>query len=185
MDRTLGEPITARSFIIPDSKDDEEPVDLSRVNFEALKKRFEQGRKNTEAEKLRGSVNSRLRQMIRLNKTRTDYQEKLQRLIDEYNSGSLNIDLYFKELVKMAQDLNEEDQRSISEGLTEEELALFDLLTKPQISLTEKERAEVKKVSRDLLTTLKKEKLVLDWRKRQQARASVTAVIETTELLSR
>ncbi len=178
VNRVLDESISARSFVIPESKDDEEPVDLSRVDFDALRKRFEQGRKNTEAEKLRGSVNSKLRQMIRLNKTRTDYQEKLQRLIDEYNSGSLNIDLYFRELVKIAQDLNEEDQRAVSEGLSEEELALFDLLTKPQISLTEKEKAEVKRVSRDLLSTLKKEKLVLDWRKRQQARASVRVAVE-------
>ncbi len=178
VNRVLDESITARSFVIPESKDDEDPVDLSRVDFEALKKRFEQGRKNTEAEKLRGKVNSKLRQMVRLNKTRTDYQEKLQKLIDEYNSGSLNIDLYFRELVKMAQDLNEEDQRAVSEGLSEEELALFDLLTKPEISLTEKEKDEVKKVARSLLATLKKEKLVLDWRKRQQARASVRVAVE-------
>ncbi len=176
--RVLDESITAKSFVIPDSKDDEDPVDLSRVDFEALKKRFEQGRKNTEAEKLRGKVNSKLRQMVRLNKTRTDYQEKLQKLIDEYNAGSLNVDLYFKELVKMAQDLNDEDQRAVSEGLSEEELALFDLLTKPEISITDKEKDEVKKVARDLLATLKKEKLVLDWRKRQQARASVRVAVE-------
>jgi len=48
----------------------------------------------------------------------------------------------------MAQDLNEEDKRAVSEGLSEEELALFDLLTKPEISLTEKERPK-SKVSRD------------------------------------
>jgi len=81
--------------------------------------------------------------MVRLNKTRTDYQEKLQRLIDEYNSGP-STDL-IKELVKMAQDLNE---RINVRGLSEEELALFDLLTKPEISLTEKEGSQ--KVSRDL-----------------------------------
>jgi type I restriction enzyme R subunit len=51
-------------------------------------------------------------------------------------------------------------------------------LTKPEISLTEKEKDEVKKVARSLLTTLKKEKLVLDWRKRQQARASVRVAVE-------
>jgi type I restriction enzyme R subunit len=116
--------------------------------------------------------------MLRLNKSRTDYQEKLQKLIEEYNAGSLNIDLYFKALMKMAQELTEEEQRSISEGLSEEELAVFDLLTKPEISQTEKEREEVKKVARSLLGTLKKEKLVLDWRKRQQARAAVRVTVE-------
>ena len=137
-----------------------------------------QGRKHSEAERLRGRVSSKIKEMVKLNKTRTDYKEKLQKLIDEYNSGSLNINLYFEALVGMARDLTEEDQRAISEGLTEEELAVFDLLTKPDISLTSKEKQEVKKVSRGLLETLKKEKLVLDWRKRQQARASVRVAVE-------
>jgi type I restriction enzyme, R subunit len=115
--------------------------------------------------------------MVRLNKTRTDYQEKLQQLIAEYNAGSLNIDLYFKELVRITQELDEEDQRAISERLSEEELAVFDILTKPEISLTDQEKEEIKKIARDILDTLKREKLVLDWRKRQQARASVRVTV--------
>ncbi len=64
------------------------------------------------------------------------------------------------------------------DSISGEGLALFDLLTKPEISITQREKAEVKKVSRELLATLKKEKLVLDWRKRQQARASVRVAVE-------
>ncbi len=55
---------------------------------------------------------------------------------------------------------------------------MFDLLTKPQLSLTDKEKDEIKKIARNLLDTLKREKLVLDWRKRQQARASVRVAVE-------
>jgi type I restriction enzyme, R subunit len=80
--------------------------------------------------------------------------------------------------MRIAQELSEEEQRSISEGLSEEELAIFDLLTRPEMSLTNKEKEGVKKVSRDLLRTLKREKLVLDWRKRQQAQASVRVTVE-------
>jgi hypothetical protein len=86
--------------------------------------------------------------------------------------------------MKIAQELNEEDQRAISEGLSEEELAVFDILTKPEIPLTDKDKDEVKRIARDLLETLKREKLVLDWRKRQQARASVrVAVLDELEML--
>ncbi|MBC8252808.1 MAG: DUF3387 domain-containing protein, partial [Ardenticatenia bacterium] len=60
----------------------------------------------------------------------------------------------------------------------EEELALFDLLTKPDMQLTEAERQKVKAAARELLEALKREKLVLDWRKRQQARAEVRVTIE-------
>ena len=58
-------------------------------------------------------------------------------------------------------------------------LVVFDLLTKPELDLNKKEIEEVKTVAKDLLDTLKNEKLVLDWRKRQQSRASVRLAIET------
>ena len=74
--------------------------------------------------------------------------------------------------------LNQEDQRHISEQLSEEELAMFDLLTRPNTALSEQEKAEVKKVARTLLETLKREKLVLDWRKKQQAKADVQVTID-------
>lgn len=66
----------------------------------------------------------------------------------------------------------------IAENLSEEELAIFDLLTKPQINLSKQEQLQVKQVARELLQTLKTEKLVLDWRKRQESKASVEVAIK-------
>lgn len=60
---------------------------------------------------------------------------------------------------------------------------MFDLLTRPNRKLSEKEKDEVKKVARSLLGMLKREKLVLDWRKKQQAKANVQVTIE--EMLDR
>jgi type I restriction enzyme R subunit len=116
--------------------------------------------------------------MVRLNRTRMDYLERFQAMIDAYNAGSLNAEEFFQQLVTLAQSLNEEEQRSVGEQLNEEELALFDLLTKPQIGLSAAERDKVKATARELLATLKAGKLVLDWRKRQQARAEVRVTIE-------
>ncbi|WP_333414878.1 type I restriction enzyme endonuclease domain-containing protein [Microcoleus sp. MOSTC5] len=42
----------------------------------------------------------------------------------------------------------------------------------------EKEKHEIKKVAKELLSTLKQEKLVLDWRRRQQTKAAVKVAIE-------
>jgi type I restriction enzyme R subunit len=66
----------------------------------------------------------------------------------------------------------------MAENLSEEELAVFDILTRPGPDLTEKEKLEVTRIGRELLDTLKREKLVLDWRKRQQSRAAVRVFIE-------
>jgi type I restriction enzyme, R subunit len=101
-----------------------------------------------------------------------------QRLIDEYNNGAHNVEAMFEELLRFAGSLNEEARRHMAENLTEEELALFDLLTKPEMELTEKERESVKRGAQDLLDRLKQEKLVIDWRKREQTRAAVRQLIE-------
>ena len=56
---------------------------------------------------------------------------------------------------------------------------IFDLLTKPSVELTKLEERDVKRVAKTLLETLKREKLVLDWRKQQTTRAGVRFTIET------
>ena len=115
-----------------------------------------------------------------------DYLEKFQEMIEEYNSGSHNVELFFTKLMAFAQELNAEEKRGIAEKLTEEELAIFDLLTRPEITLSKKEELQVKKVAHKLLEILKEEMLVLDWRKRQQSRAAVRVSIEETlDLLPR
>ena len=181
VEKLLDDSIAAEGYVIREpsaSYGTDHLVDLSKIDFEALKAKFEKGRKRTEAEKLKGEISSKLKKMVRLNRTRMDYLERFQRMIDEYNAGSMNIDEFFKRLLSFAQGLNEEEKRGISEQLTEEELAIFDLLTKPEMSLTKMEKHQVKKVGRELLDILKQEKLVLDWRKRQQSRAQVRVTIE-------
>ncbi len=158
-------------------------VDLSRIDFEALKTRFANGKKRTEVEKLKGQVNSKLKRMLRLNRTRMDYLEQFQKMIDEYNAGSLNIDELFQRLIEFAQSLNEEEKRGVAEQLSEEKLALFDILTRSRIDLSDREIEQVKKAARNLLESLKCEKLVLDWRKSQRPRAAVKVSIE--DLLDR
>jgi type I restriction enzyme R subunit len=171
LDRSIG----TLTYTIPESN---QLIDLSKIDFDALKAQFASGYKHTETEKLKGIISSQLTQMLRLNKSRMNYLEKFQQMIDEYNAGSRNVEIFFADLVEFAQELNIEDKRAISEKLTEEELAIFDLLTQPDITLTEKEKHEIKKVAKELLSTLKQEKLVLDWRRRQQSKAAVKMAIE-------
>jgi type I restriction enzyme, R subunit len=153
---------------------------LTRVKLISInRKLFKMKRKRITTEQLNGSVENKLNQMIAINRTRVDFQEKFQKMIEEYNSGAYNIEVFFEKLIKFARDLGEEDQRAIRENLSDEVLVVFDLLTKPELDLNKKEIEEVKKVAKDLLDTLKNEKLVLDWRKRQQSRASVRLAIET------
>ncbi len=186
VDGLLDDSISTEGYFIRqplDPSDTDHLVDLSKIDFEVLKARFEKGRKHIETEKLRSEINLKLVQMVRLNKSRMNYIEKFQKMIDEYNSSSYNVETFFASLVEFAQELNAEEKRGIAEKLTEEELAIFDILIKPEMTLKKKEEREVKKVAQELLETLKREKLVLDWRKRQQSRAAVRLSID--EILDR
>jgi type I restriction enzyme R subunit len=178
----LDSSIAAEGYVIRAANDAYESghrIDLSGIDFDALRERFAQGRKYSEVERLKGAVARQLQRMVRLNRSRLDYLERFQQMIDEYNSGSVNVEEMFRRLTAFARSLSEEDQRSVGEQLTDEELAVFDILTKPEMTLSKAERNQVKKVARELLEILKREKLVLDWRKRQQSRAQVRVTIET------
>jgi len=181
VEELLDRSIATEGYIIRDPSapyGDEHWIDLSGFDFEALAEKFKTGRKRTINEKLKGTVAQKLMAMVRLNRTRMDYLERFQAMIDAYNAGSLNAEEFIQQLVAFAQSLNEEEQRAMDEQLNEEELALFDLLTKPQIKMSGADREKVKATARELLSTLKAGKLVLDWRKRQQARAEVRVTIE-------
>ena len=116
--------------------------------------------------------------MVTANRSRMDYLKTFEEMIEEYNSGSRNIEELFNQLKELTQRLKEEEKRAVKEDLNEEELAAFDLLTKPDPNLSAKEEEQVKKVVRELLGKLKGSLLVLDWRKRQQSRANVRVAIE-------
>jgi len=66
-------------------------------------------------------------------------------LIDDYNAGSMNVEEYYRRLLEFVTGLNEEEKRSLAENLTEEGLAIYDLLVNPPVKMTQKEVLAVKK----------------------------------------
>jgi type I restriction enzyme R subunit len=154
------------------------PIDLSKINFEALAQRFKESKhKNTDLEALKAAIRAKIEKLVRLNRTRADFAEKFEALIESYNAGSRNIEQLLEELLKLSNSLDEEEMRHVRENLIEEELVIFDILTRPAPELSTDERAEVKKVARELLERLK-ELLVLNWRQKAAARSALRLAIE-------
>lgn len=154
-------------------------IDLSKVDFDALEKKFAKTKsKNSEAVKLRALIERKLKNLIRFNASRYDFLERFEKMVDEYNKGSVSIEEFFKELVSFSKELSDEEIRHMREQLSEEELAAFDILTRPGPELSAAEIDEIKKVCRDLLAKLKTERLVLDWRNSRTSRAAVRVEIE-------
>lgn len=154
------------------------PLDLSKINFELLAQRFKQSKqKNTDLEVLKATIRAQLERMIQLNRTRADFAERFEALIESYNAGSRSIEELFEELLNLSNGLTEEQERSVRENMSEEELVIFDILTRPAPELSTAERNEVKKVARELLTKLKA-LLVLNWRQKSTARSQLKLTIE-------
>ena len=153
-------------------------MDLSKINFEALSERFRASKhKNTDLETLKAAVSAKLDQLVRLNRTRADFTAKFEELIESYNNGSRSIEQLFEELLKLSNNLDDEQERHVRENLSEEELVIFDILTRPAPELSTDERAEVKKVAKELLVRLK-QLLVLNWRQKAAARSALRLRIE-------
>jgi len=102
---------------------------------------------------------------------------QFQTMIAEYNAGSASVEQLFEQLLDFIRRMSDEEQRAVREGLDEEELAIFDLLTRPEPKLTNAQEVEVKAIARRLLAKLKREKLILDWRLKENAKADVRQTI--------
>ena len=151
-------------------------VDLSDIDFEKLAKLF-QSKPRTANEKLRSAAEEKAQELASRNPTRTHLVEKLEKLVEAYNLGSVDAETFFEALKRLIAQMEEEERRAAREGLTEEELAIFDLLTRPEPKLTKVQEAEVKKVARELLEKLQAMRGSF-WRQNVQTRAAVQAQIK-------
>ena len=178
LNKILDASVAADGFHIPQTKSGHAVIDLTKIDFEALATRFGKSKsKNLDLEQLKAAIRSQLDKLIRLNRTRADYLAKFEELIESYNAGSRNIDELFKELLALSRSLNVEQERHVRENLSEEELVIFDILTRPAPALNAEERTELKKVAKDLLEKLM-QLLVLNWRQTVTARSRVKLAIE-------
>lgn len=154
--------------------------DLSKIDFDKLKQDFQQAAyKNIEIADLRRFIQDKLDQMLQQNMTRTDFAQRLQRIIDTYNSGGSSTENYFEDLMRFARDMQAEDERHVRECLSEDELELFDLLRKDKMTRDETEK--VKLAAKSLLHRLLEEHpkvLVQNWFKETQSRNVVRAAVE-------
>ena len=179
VEQLLDESVAAQEYLIPPSQA-EALFDLATVDWAALEAAFQQGRPRTAAQRLRSLLSARIAALVRLNPARVDLIERFEKLVADYNAGSINTEKFFQELLAFSKGLSEEESRALSEGLTEEQLAVFDLLMRPAPPLSDNEKSQVKRVAEELLAILKRDKLVLDWRKQQGTRAAVRVAVEET-----
>ena len=153
--------------------------DMSKIDFGLLQEEFARKKhKNTTVYCLKEAIEKKLAGMLKRNPLRTDFNRRYQEIIKAYNEekNRTTIEKTFEELMTYYRQLSEEEKRAAIEGLTEEQLAVFDLLLKPEISRADREK--VKQIAGELLEGLKAEKLnVENWREKEVTKAAVKTFI--------
>lgn len=156
-------------------------IDLSKMDFEQLRNEIKRTPyKAIEIDDMKNFIERLLKQMINKNCTRIKFSERYKNIIDRYNAGGTENEDYYEQLIHLMEELKKESDRSMFEGLTEEELELYDLLIRGK-KLTIKEEQQVKLAAKHLYTTIINERsklLVVDWYKDEQPKARVRHTIE-------
>ncbi len=155
-------------------------VDLSRIDFAKLRYEFatKVKPKHVAVQDIRDVVEAKLALMLQNNPIRMDYYKKYQEIVAEYNreKDRVTIEATFALLVDLAAGLDIEQRRAAEEGLTENELALFDLLFKENISKADRE--QLKQGSKTLITSLTKLlNSMEDWTQKLMTQADVKTAI--------
>lgn len=154
--------------------------DLRTIDPEKLKAEFAcKPYQHIEIEDLRAFIKQKLDELLDRNSTRIPFAQRFADIIDRYNAGSATVEDAYAELTAFAADLGKEAERHIREGLTEEELELFDVLKKD--GLTKAEEQQVKLAAQSLLKRLREEHpkvLVEGWHRDSQSQRKVKTAME-------
>ncbi len=154
--------------------------DLSQIDMEKLRDEFAKKvrHKATAIQDIREIVEQKLAEMLARNPSRMDYQQRYEEIVADYNrkKSGVSAEKTFLQLVELSDELDAEQRRAVEEGLSEDELALFDLLKKDKLGGADRDK--IKQASRDLLATIKARLSDLDrfWEK-EQTKAEVQVFI--------
>lgn len=104
------------------------------------------------------------------------FSEIIQRVMNAYLNGMLTNEQVIEELLNMAKQMKAAHQEGNKMGLTSEELAFYDALTKPDAIKDFYKNEELIALTKELVDTLRKNKQI-DWQKRESARAKMRIMI--------
>lgn len=107
----------------------------------------------------------------------TTFSEKITLLMNSYYNGLITNEEVIKELLKAAEEIADLRKQGEKLGLSEEELAFYDALTKPENVKDFYENEELVAMTRELTEMLRKNRTI-DWQKKETARAGMRKMVK-------
>lgn len=163
----------------------EEPrrFDISAIDFDLLRREFSRvKKKNLVLRDLEEVIQQKLNVMLFANPNRINYYEHYQKIIEDYNSEQdrAKIEKTFVDLMNLANQMSQEEQRYVREGFTsDEELSLYDMLFRDDLS-----KADIKKLKELATSLLQKIKTNIakfdHWTDKQETKAAIDNLIRDT-----
>lgn len=105
------------------------------------------------------------------------FSQRMKELMNRYINGLITNEEVIAELMKMAQDIRQAHQLGEQLGLSQEELAFYDALTKPQAVKDFYSNEELVTLTRELTEALRKSRTI-DWQKKEAARAGMRKMVK-------
>ena len=157
--------------------------DISAIDFDLLRREFAKAKnKNLVMKDLEEVIQKKIDGMLLNNPDRINYYERYQQIITEYNAEQdrATIEKTFMELMDLANQMNDEEQRYVREGFeSDEELSLYDMLFREDLSKSDIKK--LKEVATDLLQKVKGKIAELDhWTDKQETKAEIDNLIRDT-----
>lgn len=151
-------------------------IDISIIDdaFQAMAK--DKGGENIKIELLKRIINDELKVRMPKNIRRmTNLKEELHKVLGKYHKNSLDSIAAIKHLLDIASEFQKDDARTKELGLTEDELAFYDLLEANQKLLNE--AGPIQDLVHKVVASVKKN-LQLDWTKKEDARAAIRLAVK-------
>ena len=154
--------------------------DISGINFELLKREFAKSKeKNLMLKDIQELLQERIAEMLAQNPSRINFYERYQEIIHDYNQeqNRATIEKTFEELMKLSNELTEEEKRYIREGFeNDEQLSMYDVLMKDNLS--KEDIKKLKSVAKELLEKIKAQLATMDHPfDKQETKASIIITI--------
>ena len=153
-------------------------VDFSLFDPKFIEEVGKMKEKNLAVELLKRLIKEQIVVFKRTNLVKSmKFSEIMQNLMNSYFNGMLTNEEVIAELIDMAKEIATAGQQGRELGLTTEELAFYDALTKPRAITDFYQNEELVNIAKELTDTLRKNRSI-DWQKRESARARMRRLIK-------
>ena len=179
----VGDAIEVKATQVPGAPS-ERIYDLSKIDFDRLKAEFEKSpAKQVQVQEVKDAIAQRLKKLLQQNpqsQQRRDLYARYQEIVSRYNQETdrLTIEQTFEELLNLVDALDTEEKRYVREGLSEPDLALFDILCNYKAGIKPATRERLKQVAHSLLQTIQAQLQTLEnWQEKGTTKSQVETLI--------